>query len=261
MNKARAINMHEMEALDPSSFVPLYVQIAERFSAAIRRSRDSLVGASLPSESDCVSYFGVSRPTVRQAMAKLAIEGLIVRSRGQGTFVAPMRINHDLGHAFEDEMRAVERNVRFKLLDRVRLPAPESARRALGLARGAQVERIHRLRLLEGVVIGFEERFVDLPHAGRISDESLLRHAIVTLIADFAGEPPTDFRLTISSIGANLRHARLLGVARGAPLLASEHTYFLGSGEPILYGLVVFNGERHQFTVETPIRPMMKARR
>lgn len=256
MNPASLLNMQDMPALEARSYVPLYAQLAERFATVIRRSHASLVGAALPSEAECTDYFKVSRPTVRQAMAQLLNEGLILRGRGKGTFVAPQRINHDLSHAFEDEMRVAQRAVAFELLDRKTIEAPEAVAQALRLEPDAKVERIRRLRLLEGKVFGFEERFVAAERAGRISDAALNEKAIVSLIRDFTLEAPARFSLTISSVRANAEYARLLDVPRGAPLLSSQHTYFLASGEPVLHGTVLFHGENYQFTVQTDIRPM-----
>lgn len=256
MPASTLLNMQDMPALEARSYIPLYVQLAERFATVIRRSHASLVGAPLPSEAECTDYFKVSRPTVRQAMAQLLNEGLILRGRGKGTFVAPQRINHDLSHAFEDEMRVAQRAVAFELLDRKQIEAPEGVAEALHLLPGAKVERIRRLRLLEGKVFGYEERYVAADRARYISDAALSDKAIVSLIRDFTNEAPTRFSLTISSVRANAEYARLLDVPRGAPLLSSQHTYFLASGAPVLHGIVLFHGENYQFTVQTEIRPM-----
>ncbi|MBX3453663.1 GntR family transcriptional regulator [Ferrovibrio sp.] len=256
MTHSTLLNMQDMPALEAKSYVPLYAQLAERFATVIRRSHASLVGAPLPSEAECTDYFKVSRPTVRQAMAQLLNEGLILRGRGKGTFVAPQRINHDLSHAFEDEMRVAQRAVAFELLDRMDIEAPDTVAQALRLQPGAKVERIRRLRLLEGKVFGYEERYVAAERARLISDAALNEKAIVSLIRDFAKEAPTRFSLTISSVRANAEYARLLDVPRGAPLLSSQHTYFLASGEPALHGIVLFHGENYQFTVQTEIRPI-----
>lgn len=248
------LDVRDMPALELASFVPLYAQLAERFASVIRRSHASLVGAPLPSESECTGYFKVSRPTVRQAMAQLSSEGLIVRGRGKGTFVAPQRINHDLSRAFEDEMRVERRDVAFKLLDRRVVDPPEEVRQALRLESGIKVERIRRLRLLEGKVFGYEERFIVASTAATISDRALAAKAIVSLIEEFAGAAPTHFKLTISSVRATAPYTKLLGLPRGAPLLSSQHTYFLASGQPVLHGTVLFHGENYQFTVQTEIR-------
>jgi DNA-binding LacI/PurR family transcriptional regulator len=45
-------------------------------------------GDKLPSENDLAEQFGVSRPTVRRALAQLVTEGLIERRMGAGTVVA-----------------------------------------------------------------------------------------------------------------------------------------------------------------------------
>jgi DNA-binding LacI/PurR family transcriptional regulator len=46
-------------------------------------------GDKLPSENDLVEKFGVSRPTVRRALAQLVKDGLIQRRMGAGTVVSP----------------------------------------------------------------------------------------------------------------------------------------------------------------------------
>jgi GntR family transcriptional regulator len=46
---------------------------------------------ALPSEPTLVKRFGVSRTTVRRALARLELEGKIVRRRGSGTFVRSAR--------------------------------------------------------------------------------------------------------------------------------------------------------------------------
>ncbi len=44
-------------------------------------------GERLPSESEFASEFGISRATIRTVLAKLAVEGLILRKQGDGTYV------------------------------------------------------------------------------------------------------------------------------------------------------------------------------
>jgi GntR family transcriptional regulator len=44
-------------------------------------------GERLPSESELAEEFGVSRATVRTVLAKLSVEGLILRRQGDGTYV------------------------------------------------------------------------------------------------------------------------------------------------------------------------------
>ena len=51
---------------------------------------------------DVLRLLQISRPTVRQAMSYLMSQGLIMREKGRGTFVAPPKLEHDVSHAFEE---------------------------------------------------------------------------------------------------------------------------------------------------------------
>lgn len=77
------------------SATSLYRQIAAQLKAEITEGRFSMNG-KLPSELDLTARFGVSRVTVRQAMAQLLEEGFVLRKQGKGTFVAGPKLQHDL---------------------------------------------------------------------------------------------------------------------------------------------------------------------
>ena len=49
-------------------------------------------GSFLPSEADLATRFGVTRMTVRQALAGLAAQGIIERRHGHGTIVVPIKL-------------------------------------------------------------------------------------------------------------------------------------------------------------------------
>lgn len=254
MAQLQAIELASLSKLDTNSFVPLYMQIADQFAEIINGSRDVLSGAALPSEAELVEFFGVSRPTVRQAMAQLLVQNLITRGRGRGTFVAPERIDHDLSRTFEDQIRQANRSVRFKVLNRITELPPKNIRKALRLGENQKVECIRRIRLLEGEVFAYEERYIEAEYASMISKAALETQALYSLICEYAKEPPTSFSLTTRSISASGEAAKILGVEQGAPFLWSEHTYFLASGKPILHGVALFRGDRYQFSISTQIK-------
>ena len=53
------------------------------------------VGSRLPAETELAAALGVSRPTLRQALAGLEREGLLDRVKGSGTFVAQPKLLHE----------------------------------------------------------------------------------------------------------------------------------------------------------------------
>ncbi|MEV4104999.1 winged helix-turn-helix domain-containing protein [Nonomuraea sp. NPDC049649] len=64
-------------AIDPSADRPVYKQLADLIRARIEGG-ELRPGQRLPAESDYVAEFGISRDSVRRAMAMLRGEGLIV---------------------------------------------------------------------------------------------------------------------------------------------------------------------------------------
>jgi DNA-binding FadR family transcriptional regulator len=63
-------------------------EIAERIAAEIERGRLP-PGTRLPTEQEMVAAMGVSRTVVREAVAALRADGLVVTRQGAGAFVAP----------------------------------------------------------------------------------------------------------------------------------------------------------------------------
>src|SRR5437588_6177919 len=93
--------------LDRTSPVPLYYQLAQSLETAIRSGRLSS-GSHLDNELDLARQLGISRPTVRRAIALLANKGLVIRRHGIGTLVVPVKVRRPvrLSSLFDDLQEA-----------------------------------------------------------------------------------------------------------------------------------------------------------
>ena len=69
---------------------PVYKQVADALRAAIRGGQLA-DGALLAPETELMARYGVSRNSVRNAVALLRAEGLVVTEHGRGTFVRARR--------------------------------------------------------------------------------------------------------------------------------------------------------------------------
>ena len=72
--------------IDKEGGVPLYRQLEEILKERVRNG-DFKPGDRIPTELELCEEFGISRTSVRQALADLANDGFLCRHQGRGTFV------------------------------------------------------------------------------------------------------------------------------------------------------------------------------
>ncbi len=144
-----------VRAVIPDSYVPRYREIEQ---ALRERIADLKPGDPLPSDAALCREFGVSRMTARNAVGRLAEEGLITREPGRGSFVAVPQ-SHRWANclmSFSDEMRRQGRAPRSRLLRRELRPARPDEIRDLRLGEGEPVVALVRIRLADDVPIAVE---------------------------------------------------------------------------------------------------------
>jgi GntR family transcriptional regulator len=159
-------------ALDPTSDRAVFRQIADRLRDAIDRGRIR-EGDQLPSEAQLVEHYGVARMTVRNALAVLQAEGLVVAEHGRGVFVRPRppvrrlasdrfaRRHRDQGKAaFTVEAEAVGSHPEVDgLIIAEEKPSPEIAAR-LGAVRKVLARK--RRYLLDGRPVEYAASYLPL---------------------------------------------------------------------------------------------------
>lgn len=143
--------------------IPLHLATAARLEASIRDGVRT-PGSRLPPERELGRSLGVSRSTLRQALAELEERGIVTRHQGRGTFVARPRLQAELGAYFSlrDALRAKGVSLETRVLDVAVVEASRGVAQELGLLPGAPVVRIDRLRSVEG-----EPLVIDSAHLPR----------------------------------------------------------------------------------------------
>ncbi|WP_175914970.1 MULTISPECIES: GntR family transcriptional regulator [unclassified Burkholderia] len=143
-------------APDPLDDTPLYLQLARNLASAIHAGAWR-AGEALPSERLLSGSVGVSRITARRALALLVEQGLIKRARGAGSFITP-RVADPLSRlvGFTAKMRQRGFVPDSVWLSRTLRTARRDEITRLGLAPGATVARLERLRRADGIVMAVE---------------------------------------------------------------------------------------------------------
>lgn len=230
---------------------PLYWQLAERVRHQIAAGRYA-VGAQLPTEAAFGREFGVSRITVRAALDRLAAEGLVRRERGRGTFVTAPPIEHDLGQFtdFAEDMAAADLHPASRVTHFAEEPAGEAVAAQLGVARGATVVRVDRLRLADERPVAFDRTYLP-PRYGRLLDPTALATAtILRLLEDRHAVPILAGRYTIEATVADGEIAAALALVAGSPVLLVHRASQTAGGERVFYQRRHYRGDRVRYTLD-----------
>jgi GntR family transcriptional regulator len=221
--------------VDRSTGIPLYLQVADRLERWIASERLG-PGAALPPETQLQERYGVSRVTVRSALALLERRGRIERHQGRGTFVSLPTMERDLvemtsftEHLASKGLASSSRLVEFERLPRRAVgrttdpvspdaPDPDLFPGKEGLA------RVVRLRLANEAPIGLHTTLVPWQIADRIgftedrlrSDPTISLYACLELGGHLLGR--AEEHLRARALAA--REARLLGVPVGTAAMS-----------------------------------------
>ena len=213
----------------PGSGTPLYLQLARFLAEAIGKGHYAPHEA-LPSERALSESLDLSRVTTRKAIDQLVLQGLIVRRRGSGNYIAP-RIEQALSRltSFSEDLRARGFAPCSKWLSRVTAMPTSEEREMLGLARGARVARLKRLRIADETVMAFEESV--LP-AAMVPDPDGLDGSLYEFL-EARGVAPVRATDRIRAINAPAALARQLRVPTGRAVLFIQRIGYLASGAPV----------------------------
>ena len=231
----------------PSTDGPRHEQVAVWLRAQIADGALA-PGARLPTEHTLCAQFGVSRITVRHALATLDAEGLVVRRQGSGSFVALPRVPTGLARLTsfaEDAGRAG-----LSGTSRVLYHGPDAADAfvagALGLDVGAPIVRLDRLRLADAVPVAFDRAWLP-PDLARHLDGHDLAAATLFGLFEARGLVLGRGHLRIDATAATNDVASVLDVAPGMALLRLVRTIATDDGRTLYVQCRQYRADRAAF--------------
>jgi GntR family transcriptional regulator len=227
--------------------LPIYEQLAQLLVDKIGRGQLA-AGQRLPTELDLANDFGISRDTVRQAIAILERRGLVVRRRAKGTFVAARRVTQELAELRSFHGGLVDRGVvpDMELLEFRPVTPPQEF--AAGFAQG-EVVRLLRRYLVKGKGLAIADIYMHAM-AKAVPWEVAERHDSYTIFERFLHTPVTRASATIRAESAGRSLAKLLGVRSSAAILVLIQTHYAASGEVLVRSALRVRAEAYELHVD-----------
>ncbi|MBI2203219.1 MAG: GntR family transcriptional regulator [Candidatus Rokubacteria bacterium] len=231
--------------------VPRYHRIAETLREKIRDG-ELRAGARLDNQRQLAKSFGVTLMTLRQALAVLEREDLIVRRHGLGTFVAAPSIDYDILQLrrFAGDLLALGEQVATRVLG-TRFVVPDR-RVALALAapEGARVFVLERLRLVDGHPMSLQRSYLPRQLGEEIARADLETTPLGDALEFKLGIVIARAHETVSAVRLGRREARELGCSAGVAAFESERISSDAGGRPVVFDRVFIPGDRFRITRE-----------
>lgn len=205
-------------------------------------------GRPLPGELELAADFGVSRVTMRRALDELKREGLIVRTRGRGSFPStPARSApvHGTVSGLLDNIIAMGLKTRVRIISLESLPAPPEVAEAMSIAAGAPVQKAVRVRSLDGAPLALMTTWV--PEAVASFSRRQLSETPMLKLLERAGVSVAHAAQTISAQLADTVVAPLLDVGYGTALLAVNRLVRDDSGRTVQLLRGLYRPDRYEY--------------
>ena len=207
------------------------------------------VGDKIPSESELVSKFKFGRQTIHNALSDLAIQGIIERMPGKGSFVAskPVTRNIQKKLSFTEDMKNIGMIPGSQLLEFKTIKGSEvpDIAKELKIQQNESLYFLCRLRTGNGTPIAIQESYMPMKY---FPDLDL--NAIVASLEDYAkkiGLNIESFFTRLKAVEASEEQAELLKTKSKA-ILNSISIRYLGDGTPAHYTCSYYRSDLYEYT-------------
>jgi GntR family transcriptional regulator len=203
---------------------------------------------ALPSERELMAMYGVSRMTVRAAIARLVDEGRVYNVHGSGTYVGSIDLFAKTPKltSFTEDMTSRGYVPSSRVLALSRMEADQDVAMRLGIPVATECTYLRRLRLADNNPMAIED--VYLPRA--VLDIEHL-HLDQSLYAQLARSGHEVYRAEqeIQAITLNKEDSRLLAVPVGSAALRVERVSSSRRGQLIEFARTIYRADRYNFHI------------
>ncbi len=206
----------------------------------------------MPTEKKLCEEYGVSRMTIRNALEKLMMEGLIERKKGKGTFIKKKGSEEKLSKLSGFTEEVGKERVTSKVLANKLVRIPLEAKDKFGLPEDALVLMLKRVRYINGEAVALEEAYLN-PSVDvrilKIIEMDMSKRSLYEFLRSDLGIPLDHAEEVIEVINLSSSYAKLLDQSPGKCALLRKRYTYTSDDKCIEYVLSVYIGDKFKFRV------------
>lgn len=239
--------------LNKDTPIPLYYQVKRMIMNELA-SGNLKLGDKLPVENEFCECLGLSRPTVRLAMNELVAEGILVRQKRSGTFVAEPKIELRLDvsiEQFRDHMESLGRECTVQVLDLCIVDKIGEINQRLNIPGNERLIYLKRMWSLGESHIVYNATYLPESFWDRIKDQDFTKYDLVKVLSS-GGEDVKRHTVKVEAVLASKNDIELLDIDRTrASLLYIADLLQEADGTPLCWSISRYRGDKVYLSYET----------
>lgn len=230
--------------LDRVGAVPIYTQLKEWMRRQIASGAWPR-GYKLTAEAELADALDLARGTVRRAIEDLTAEGLLIRTHGRGTFVAPPPVDQPLAERLVTYSEALlAQGIAFTtdVLDARFLPAPDAIAQAMECPPGTRLFALRRVRRIEGAPVTLLHNVVLASRCPGIERFDFTRLRLFEVLEGAYGLRLQRGRRFFQALNADEETAAALDIDPGTAVMLLVQTTYESDGHAVEHSSVWLRG-------------------
>lgn len=230
--------------VDRSSPVPLWAQL---LSALKQRIQNGEFVEHFPTDKELIAAYGVSRQTVREAIRRLELDGMLSRQRGKGTTLLRSEFSQSLGTLYS-LFRAIEATgaLQTSVVLAQELVNDAQIASELGISPESSLFCLKRIRLANSIPLAIDEAYLPEELTRALLDVNFEHTALYDELEKRSNLRPIFGREVISPIVPNKTQRELLGITAKVGAFEIRRKSFTDSN-PLEWRITIIRGDRYSF--------------
>lgn len=229
--------------IDKGSLVPAYIQLKMILSSQIEAGVWKQ-GECISSERELSEIYGISRMTIRQALAELVQEGILIKRKGKGTFVSDTKFTQKNIMSFSEIIKEADKKLENVILDFKIINTPKELK---SIFNEDKLFFINRNRVVDNEVIANE--VIYMPYSlGKTLTREELKNSIYEFLESI-NQGVSHSESTINSILCNEEYRKLFEINVDLPLLKIDNKVYNYSRRLLFIESAVYRSDKYTLEI------------